>query len=99
MIRHASLLLVDWDTVGLALPERDLWLVSQDPYDTVLQRYTALSGHVIDPLALRLYALRWRLDDIAIYLTDLRMPHRATPHTAHAWQSLNSALSLDADLP
>ncbi|MFG2077560.1 phosphotransferase family protein [Nonomuraea maritima] len=40
-------LLVDWDTVGTAPPERDLWHVVRDAGD--LARYAAATGRTPDP--------------------------------------------------
>lgn len=65
-----GLKLIDWDTVGLAIPERDL-----SRLDGEFTRYTELTGHVPDPAGLALYRLRWRLDDIADLAVWLRAPH------------------------
>jgi spectinomycin phosphotransferase len=78
-------ILIDWDTVGLAPPERDLWLF--DSFD----RYEAATGYRPDPAALELYRLRWRLDDITAYLIDLvRAPHPTadTERAVHILESL-----------
>ncbi|MFE6777578.1 phosphotransferase family protein [Streptomyces sp. NPDC057702] len=89
-------LLVDWDTVGLAVPERDLWLVSTDPAD--LARYAEASGHAPDPGALALYALRWELGDVAEFLDRFRSPHEHTEDAALAWTALRGTIgSLVAD--
>jgi len=56
--------LVDWDTVALAPPERDLWWLADD-----------VPGEEIDQAALQLYRLRWQLDDVAYALGRLRAPH------------------------
>ena len=85
----AGPILIDWDTVGLAPPERDLWLVGPGGFD----RYQAATGYHPDPAALDLYRLRWRLDDIAAYLTDLRQARHPTADTEHALHTLESLLS------
>jgi spectinomycin phosphotransferase len=59
-----KLLLLDWDTVGLAPPERDLWWLADD-----------VVGQDIDQAAMQLYRLRWQLDDVAYALSRLRAPH------------------------
>ncbi|MEU1618280.1 phosphotransferase [Streptomyces sp. NPDC005722] len=82
----AGYALVDWDTVGLAPPERDLWLVAAGPGD--LDRYQDATGHRPDREAIALYALRWQLDDVAAFLGDFRSPHAATPDSDLAWRSL-----------
>ncbi|MFB8353169.1 phosphotransferase [Streptomyces niveus] len=79
-------LLLDWDTVGLAVPERDLWLVADGPDD--LARYEESTGRKPDPSALALYRLRWALNDIAEFLTLLRTPHGPTPDAQQSWKAL-----------
>ncbi len=79
-------LLVDWDTVGLAVPERDLWLVTDDPDE--LARYARTSGHEPDRALLDLYRLRWDLQDVIEFVDWFRAPHRGGPDTAQAWQDL-----------
>ncbi len=81
------LLLIDWDTVGLAPPERDLWMVGGGSGDE-LSRYSEATGRPIDGDAIRLYRLRWRLDDIAIYVGRFRSAHRQTADTDKAWLDL-----------
>ncbi|WP_405791812.1 phosphotransferase enzyme family protein [Streptomyces sp. NBC_01506] len=79
-------LLLDWDTVGLAVPERDLWLVADGPDDLV--RYEETAGRKPDPSALALYRLRWALNDVAEFLAVLRAPHDRTPDTRQSWDAL-----------
>ncbi|HEX5298019.1 MAG TPA: aminoglycoside phosphotransferase family protein [Streptosporangiaceae bacterium] len=87
-----GLLLIDWDTVGLAPPERDLWSVATESGDEV-RRYTELTGRRVDPAVLEFYRLRWALDDLSCFVRDLRAPHRRTPGTEHAWQALEITLA------
>jgi spectinomycin phosphotransferase len=68
--------LVDWDTVGLAPPERDLWHVTADADGLAL--YAEATGRPVDPTAIALYRLRWELDDISIYTRELRAAHART---------------------
>ncbi|MGW0481575.1 phosphotransferase [Nonomuraea sp. NPDC003214] len=82
--------LVDWDTVGLAPPERDLWLAA--PAERDLARYEAATGRRPDPSALALYRLRWDLDDVCDFLDWFRAPHGRTPDTEVAWRGLEDAL-------
>ncbi|RCV50700.1 phosphotransferase [Marinitenerispora sediminis] len=92
------LLLVDWDTVGLAVPERDLWLVAADSAD--LERYADAAGRRPDPAALELYRLRWALEDVATYVGWFRAPHERTPDTELAWSGFAETLrELAADGP
>ncbi|MEV4222572.1 phosphotransferase [Nonomuraea sp. NPDC049725] len=83
--------LVDWDTVGLAPPERDLWLAAPEERD--LARYEAATGRRPDPSALALYRLRWDLDDVCDFLDWFRAPHGRTPDTEVAWRGLEDALA------
>lgn len=87
-----GLLLIDWDTVALAPPERDLWSVATESGDE-LRRYTELTGRPVDPAVLEFYRLRWALDDLSCFVRDLRAPHRRTSGTEDAWQSLKDTLT------
>jgi spectinomycin phosphotransferase/16S rRNA (guanine(1405)-N(7))-methyltransferase len=56
MTTPGGLALVDWDTVLLAPPERDLWDMAGDD-GSLLGHYTRATGIQIDPEALALYRL------------------------------------------
>ncbi|MFE9245933.1 phosphotransferase [Nocardiopsis sp. NPDC006938] len=86
--RSAGPLLVDWDTVGLASPERDLWLVTDDPDE--LTRYTEATGYRPDPGLLALYRLRWDLQDVVEFVDWFAAPHQRGPDTEQAWRDLGS---------
>ncbi|MFE0632044.1 phosphotransferase [Streptomyces sp. NPDC058864] len=88
--RGAGHALVDWDTVGLALPERDLWLVVTGPED--FDRYQDAAGRRPDPEALALHGLRWQLEDVAVFLGGFRSAHAATADTDLAWRSLSGTV-------
>jgi spectinomycin phosphotransferase len=79
-------LLVDWDTVGLAPPERDLYSVAETPED--LSRYAEASGRTVNASALALYRLRWDLEEVSIYVDWFRVPHGRSPDTETGWQGL-----------
>ena len=76
--------LIDWDTVGLAPPERDLWMVVDGDGDEA-RTYTATTGHTIDRVAMDFYRLAWDLDDLAAYLSELRSPHHHDEDTENAY--------------
>jgi spectinomycin phosphotransferase len=80
--------LVDWDTVALAPPERDLWLVLGDPAGPAAERYSEVTGRSPDAAALEYYHLVWELKDLAEYLKLLRAPHREDEDTLRACGSL-----------
>jgi spectinomycin phosphotransferase len=88
----ARLALIDWDTVGLGPPERDLWMVAAESGDEV-RRYTELTGRPVDPAVLEFYRMRWALDDLSCFVRDLRAPHRRTPGTEHAWAALEITIA------
>jgi spectinomycin phosphotransferase len=89
---RGAIMLIDWDTVALAPPERDLWMVATGTGGE-LRRYTELTGRPVDTTALELYRLRWALDDLSCFVRDLRAPHRRTPGTEHAWQALEITIA------
>ena len=83
--------LIDWDTVVVAEPERDLW--SLDPGDgSVLARYCEATG--VRPLvtALELYRIRWDLADIAVDASRFRRPHQGTADDEASWELLRSSV-------
>jgi spectinomycin phosphotransferase len=88
--------LIDWDTAGLAVPERDLWSVLGTGTGAEAARYTAATGHRIDPDALWFYRIRWTLDDLAAFTCPLRARHGDTADAREAWQALKE-LAADAD--
>ncbi|GAA4943142.1 spectinomycin phosphotransferase [Nonomuraea thailandensis] len=83
-------LLIDWDTVGMAVPERDLWLVARDDDD--LARYTKATGRAVDHELLALYRLRWALDDVAEFVEWFRSPHGRTADAEQSWDALTGTL-------
>jgi len=87
-----GIVLIDWDTVALAPPERDLWLVATETGDE-LRRYTELTGRPVDATALEFYRLRWALDDISCFVRDLRAPHHRTADAEHGWHSLELTIA------
>jgi spectinomycin phosphotransferase len=81
-------MLIDWDTVGAAPPERDLWWILKDSTDVAARRYGEATGRSVDLGALAFYRLRWALDDMSIYAHQLRAPHHRTADTEQAWRAL-----------
>ena len=73
------LVLIDWDTVGLGPPERDLALIATGSED--LGRYQQATGRQLDPAVLTFYRLRWYLDDLASAIRLFRNRHRDTRDT------------------
>jgi spectinomycin phosphotransferase len=79
--------LVDWDTCGLAPPERDLSLVIAAAGEGN-EHYERMTGRVVDPSVVTLYQLRWYLDDLASAARLFRNPHAETPDTRLWWAGL-----------
>ncbi len=67
-------------------------MVSSDGGDE-LARYTKLSGRRVNPTALRLYRLRWLVDDISIVVGGFWSAHAETADMAHAWRALIHSLA------
>ena len=82
-----GLRLIDWDTVALAPPERDLWMLD-DGTDAGLAPYSAATRHPIDRSALDFYRLAWLVTDVASFVAELRGPHADDANSAHAWKAL-----------
>ena len=87
---RAGLCLIDWDMTALARPERDLWRVISGDQDAA--RYSGRTGWTVSQDALALYRLRWGLDDIAEFLSEIRGPHQRTADTLVSWTGLQEAL-------
>jgi spectinomycin phosphotransferase len=82
-----GLLLIDWDSAGLALPERDLWwIVSDSGAEAAL--YAQLIGRAVSEKALSFYRLRWDLPDLAEFLPWFRAPHERSADAETAWRGL-----------
>jgi spectinomycin phosphotransferase len=83
--------LIDWDTMGLALPERDLWMVAgHDP--GAAGRYAALTGRPVSGAAMQMYQMRWSLDDIALAVRDFRAPHEQNEDSGLIWEALTESI-------
>lgn len=88
-----SLLLVDWDTVALAPPERDLWMLVGDTADAAAL-YADATGQRLDQVAVSFFRLTWDLKDLAEYLNVLRSPHRQTEDTVKAYDGLTKCVAI-----
>jgi spectinomycin phosphotransferase len=85
-------LLVDWDTMGLAPPERDLWMLD-DGSSAALGPYTEVSGRPVDASAISLFRLAWTLSDIAVYVALFRSDHASHDDTEKSLRGLSDSLS------
>ena len=84
--------LVDWDTVALAPPERDLWMLVGDGADEVTA-YADATGHQLDQVAVNFFRLTWDLADIAAFTNVLRSPHRHSADTVKAYDGLTKCVA------
>jgi len=86
----AGLALVDWDTVAMSRPERDLWMI---PDPDVLLLYQRLTGIVLAAELLGGFRLLWALSDVAAFVRLLRAEHDVNTDTEHALAGLRSILA------
>jgi hypothetical protein len=89
---RAGLVLIDWDTVALARPERDLWMIG-DADEDVLTGYRDLTGIRLDPEALAAYRLLWALTDIAAFTARLRGEHQRDGDAERALAALRNVFN------
>jgi spectinomycin phosphotransferase len=85
--------LVDWDTVALAPPERDLWMVVGGTGDEAAI-YADATGHGVDQVAVNFFRLTWDLKDLATYIDVLRAPHRRDEDTLLAYEGLRNCVGI-----
>jgi hypothetical protein len=82
--------LVDWDTMLIAPPERDLWLL--DPGDgSIAGAYRQATGRDVAPSMLDLYRLTWELSDLAGCAARFRQDHADTAEDRKDWEILCSS--------
>jgi spectinomycin phosphotransferase len=87
-----GLVLIDWDTVALAPPERDLWMLVDADSDAIDQ-YGDTTGVALNREALAAYRRLWALTDVAAFTALLRGPHRSNADAAHALEGLRRILA------
>ena len=91
MYTDHGVLFVDWDTVGLAPPERDLWMFD-DGSPGILAPYTEASGRMIDDTAISLFRLAWKLSDIAAFTALFRSDHGRNQGAEKSLRALTDSL-------
>jgi len=83
----AGFVIVDWDFVQLAPPERDLWALTESD-SSVLAAYAETTGTAFDAAALALFRMWFDLSEIAQYICLFRGVHGDTEDAAESWQNL-----------
>jgi spectinomycin phosphotransferase/16S rRNA (guanine(1405)-N(7))-methyltransferase len=92
MATSGGFVLIDWDTVLLAPPERDLWIM--DPGDgSILEAYTAATGTALGRPTLELYRVWWDLADLSAYVARFRRRHTGTEDDLQSWGELRSLIT------
>jgi spectinomycin phosphotransferase len=86
----SGLALIDWDTVALARPERDLWMIA-DP--AVVATYREATGITPDPDAIEAFRLIWALSDLAAFTVQLRGEHHDDADAHLALGAIRSVLA------
>ena len=87
----AGFVVVDWDFVQLAPPERDLWDLAETDR-SVPAAYTEATGTAIDAGALALFRMWYDLSEIAGYIELFRRAHDDTEDSAESWRNLEHFL-------
>jgi len=87
--------LIDWDTVRLGAPERDLWMIAPRGEG----EWAAYGSSNVDPDAIELYRRWWALSEICEFTTVLRAAHLDDANTRIAWRELQNYLSNSSSQP
>ena len=82
---------VDWDTVLLAPPERDLWRLVQGDR-SMLRAYADATGSPPNEWLVDLYGIRWDLAEIASFAAEFRRPHEDNDNSRKALEILRSVV-------
>jgi spectinomycin phosphotransferase len=93
-----GLRLIDWDTVALSRPERDLWMFHDDSSEG-FSRYEELTGTKVNDVAIRFYKLEWSLSDIASFSAMFRGAHKETQWTRQKWSGFRRLLEGEPSAP
>lgn len=80
-----GLRLIDWDTVALAMPERDLWMLD-DGSPGGFALYSRLTGRTLSRAAISFYRQAWTLSDIASFADMFRSDHSRTGWIEQKWR-------------
>ena len=93
MRTDGGLLLLDWDTVSVAPPERDLWMLVDEAAGAAAV-YADATGRRVDEDAVSYFRLTWDLKDLAERLNVLRSPHSRTDDTVWSYEWVANCASM-----
>jgi spectinomycin phosphotransferase len=93
-----GLALIDWDTVAVDRPERDLWMLD-DGRGSVCADYEALAGRSVDADAWVVYRMAWTLIDLAAFTAVLRNRHDDDADSRKARSGVTGILALEEPSP
>ena len=85
MRTSAGMVFVDWDTVAVAPPERDLWMLDDRGGTDASDAYARAAGRDLDAAALDYFRLSWDLKDLAEYLKVFRSAHEENEDTVRQY--------------
>jgi spectinomycin phosphotransferase/16S rRNA (guanine(1405)-N(7))-methyltransferase len=91
MVTSKGWVVVDWDTVLVAPPERDLWRLAQGG-GSVLRAYVEATGTAPNEWLVDLYGIRWDLTEIASFAAEFGKPHEDTADSRKALAILRSVV-------
>ena len=92
MHTQSGLVLIDWDTVLIAPPERDLWSLESGD-GAVTQAYTAATGTRPRSFMMEMYRIKWDLADLAAYVSRFAGAHRGNEDDQQSWTNLEALLA------
>ena len=91
MLTSKGWVIVDWDTVLVAPPERDLWRLAHGG-TSVLRAYAKATATTPNEDLIELYAIRWDLAEISSFAEEFRKPHEDTEDTRTSLETLQTVL-------
>ena len=91
MLTSKGWVMVDWDTILVAPPERDLWRLAQGG-GSVLLEYAESTATTPNQQLIELYGIRWDLAEIASFAAEFRQPHEDTEDSRKGLENLRRVL-------
>ena len=80
--------LIDWDTVRLAPPERDLAALPMAEPEVLAAYLNGGWNTELRPHATKLFEAWWVLTEISLYARDFRQPHTDSEDSRVSWRGL-----------